>query len=587
MDRTIRKPIARITIRISVLAMLATQAGMLAWSSFRHSPTNDELGHMVAGISRWYFGRFDIYCVNPPLTSAVATVPVVLSHPRTDWEGWGVQLRPEWHIGMHFLQENGLKTFWYFTIARWACIPLILLGGYFCYRWAKDLWGPASGLVALTLWTFSPTVLGNAAMITPDATAASMGVMANYAFWRWLSAPKWHGAALAGVGLGLALLSKLTWIILIGLWPLMWAAWWLSYRWVQPDVALGRQARQLVLIMLTGLYTLNAGYGFTGTFQRLDRFTFYSDALSGRASTMQYTGNRYAGTWVGVLPVPLPVDYVRGIDLQKRDFERNSWSFLRGEYRRGGWWYYYLYCLAVKETMGALALVLIAVVLALRVPGYSTGWRDDLALLLPGFTVLVLVSSQTGLNRYYRYVLPALPFFYIAASRVGRAISAWRTPAACATVLALAWSSGSSLAVFPHNMSYFNEFAGGPLGGHYHLIDANIDWGQDMLYLKSWAEEHPEARPLFIDANSPLDPAHLKLDASEPPRAREPGWYAIGAHMLHHIDGKYRDLLDRRPDAMVGFSIYIYHISGESYPSRARPKPGLGRDEQKRAGKTE
>ena len=36
---------------------------------------------------------------------------------------------------------------------------------------------------------------------------------------------------------------------------------------------------------------------------------------------------------------------------------------------------------------------------------------------------------------------------------------------------------GSSLAIYPHSLSYFNELAGGPTKGHYHLIDSNIDWG--------------------------------------------------------------------------------------------------------------
>ncbi len=171
---------------VCVGLLLAIQAAMLAWSSSRHSPSIDEVAHMAAGMSRWYFGRFDIYRVNPPLPSTVATLPVFLSNPRTNWEGWGIDIRPEWHIGMRFMEENGPKAFWYFTLARWGCIPLILLGGYFCYRWATELWGRASGFVALLLWTFSPTVLGNGAMITPDTTAASMGVVAHYAFWRWL-----------------------------------------------------------------------------------------------------------------------------------------------------------------------------------------------------------------------------------------------------------------------------------------------------------------------------------------------------------------------------------------------------------------
>ena len=72
-----------------------------------------------------------------------------------------------------------------------------------------------------------------------------------------------------------------------------------------------------------------------------------------------------------------------------------------------------------------------------------------------------------------------------------------RAVAAIATI-ALAWSVVSSLWIYPHSLSYFNESTGGPTRGHFHLVDSNVDWGQDLLYLKRWLREHPEARPLRI-----------------------------------------------------------------------------------------
>ena len=62
--------------------------------------------------------------------------------------------------------------------------------------------------------------------------------------------------------------------------------------------------------------------------------------------------------------MPLPKNYVLGVDLQKRDFESYSQpSYLRGQFSPRGWWYYYLYALAVKVPLGTWLLVGLAALL--------------------------------------------------------------------------------------------------------------------------------------------------------------------------------------------------------------------------------
>ena len=42
----------------------------------------------------------------------------------------------------------------------------------------------------------------------------------------------------------------------------------------------------------------------------------------------------------------------------------------------------------------------------------------------------------------------------------------------------------------PRYFSYFNVAAGGPRGGTKHLVDSNVDWGQDLIRLKRWMTAH-------------------------------------------------------------------------------------------------
>jgi hypothetical protein len=347
---------------------------------------------------------------------------------------------------------------------------------------------------------------------------------------------------------------------------------------------------QLALILGGAVYVLNVGYGFEGSFARLGRYAFVSRSLAGSAAEGE-VGNRFAGSWLGSLPVPLPRNYVLGIDTQKSDFERTWPSYLGGAHRDGGWWYYYLYGLAVKLPVGTWLLVIASAVVRLsgwsRTLGPRGHWREDLFLLVPAVAVLILVSAQTSFSHHVRYAFPILPFVFVWSSSLARAFSAGQRKTAAFVAAAIGWNVISGLAVYPHDLSYFNELAGGPKRGHAHLINSNIDWGQDLLYLKRWLNEHPEARPLKLAYYGPVDPRLAGIEFSLPPTESErcrsgasgrlpSGWYAVSVTFLRGRPfpapngrggrkGIGRDdygyfLKEFQPVAMAGYSIYIYHV---------------------------
>jgi len=352
--------IAKLLRRPGVVAtlLLSLHAALLAWAATRHSPAIDEVGHLAAGLSHWKFGRFDLYRVNPPLVRLVATAPVALMRPQMNWAAYSVLpgTRSEFDCGERFIAVNGARSLWFFTVARWACIPFSLLGGCVCYRWAGKLYGPAGGLLALSLWCFCPNVWAHAQMITPDVGATSTGAAACYLFWRWLRGPTWPRAFAAGSVLGLAELTKATFLVLYVVWPLAWIVWRLSARVGQAFQADGtavasgdaqsrcdehptqesglRQAAHLTVMVGLCLYVVNLGYAFEGSFHRLGDYRFISEALGGPRDPQApdgWPGNRFAETPIADLRLPLPADYVLGVDQQKSDFERGYPSYLRGE----------------------------------------------------------------------------------------------------------------------------------------------------------------------------------------------------------------------------------------------------------------
>jgi len=508
-----------------VASLLALQALLLGYSATRHSPVHLEPAFLASGISHWKFARFELYRANPPLPRMISAVPVLLAGCETDWTNYfdGPGARPEYPCGDDFIEANGPRSLWLFTLARLAGIPINLLGAYLAYRWSRELFGWRGGLLTLVLFVVDPNLLAYGEFATPDAAFTAFGILACYTFWRWLRDPTWTMAAIAGAALGLAELSKLSWLILYGLWPLLWAVWrlWPQEQSTPSQASPIEHPRQAPLLQLGGmllisLYIINLAYVFDGFGTRLRDFEFVSTTLTGLPKP-GLPGNRFRDAWVGSIPVPLPKQYVLGIDTQGKDLQDYPGkSYLRGVWKEGGWWYYYLYGFLVKEPLSVLVLLGLALVTSLKSVS-----RDELILLTPALALLAVTSSGLEFNIHWRYVLPVVGFGCVWAGRVART---WQgSPAATAGITSLVLMSIVSLAsIYPQHLTYFNALAGGPRHGYQHLLGSSLDWGQDLIEL-SKVLQRPEFgdRTILVvvpERGSPesldLFPSHVRIVSS-------------------------------------------------------------------------
>ena len=421
------------------------------WTLCRTSAFWDEPAHLAAGLVQCRHGTSHLYRVNPPLVRTAAALPLL---PRVDCRlpvGIdGNAYRYEFQAGRELVTDRGRRFFSDLRLARLMVLPWTVLAIGLVYRWTTRLWSPAAGRLAALLLACNPMFLGWGATVMPDVPAAGVGLLASYAFWRWLQDRSWTWVMGVGVAFGLALLVKSTWIVL----PVLWATAVVTVNVLirRAMFEWGRDALQWLAMTIIGVAILGVGYNFHGCSIPIASYVPQSDALKQLRELMVRTF-----PLGGQLPIGLPVDFLMGLDIQKLDFEQGKTSFVAGQLRpRGVWWYYgYVWLIKMPEPL--------LVVLAAAAFGSLLHWRrpGDLPFAVStGVTVAglsILLSSQTGFSRHGRYSLILLPLLLIACGgflhRIGSIT--WLRWSLIATNVAIV------VGATPDLTSYANRISGG------------------------------------------------------------------------------------------------------------------------------
>ena len=640
-------------LAVAVTLLLAIHAGLAVVSLLRENPTIDEVAHLPAGVSYWQKGTFKLYHHNPPLVKLVAALPVVLANPVTAplYESGFWDQDSQATFGEYFTLVNADRYFELFASARMLMPIFTVLGGLAVFAWSARLYGGTGGLVSLALWSLSPNILAHGRLVTGDAPSASLAVIATYLFWRHQHRPTWTRAVGVGVVLGLAQLTKFSALLLYGLWPALAIVRILLDRdrqgWSRRfRIGVGQGALMVALSVLV----IDVGYGFEGVGQPLGRFEFASQTLTRPttpgmarptsfnpllAGAWRYRVNRFRGTFLADLPVPLPRHYVLGFDEQKIETEgipqyfldpsapvddavRTGYSvYLDGTMKQSGWWYYYLATLAYKVPEGTWVLVGLGALLLVFSPRSRARWADEIAVLAIPVGVLLAMSFLTDICLGLRYILPIFPFAFIATGKVvpwatGQATVGRRRAAGALVVGSLLLTATATATIHPDYLAYFNLVSGGPDRGSEHLIDSNLDWGQDLVKLDRWVRANRPGERVGLAYFGQINPSVLRLrgdglewflppalpgtmeplarDASRlvgPAPRLKPGLYAVSASLVRGLPWRFHDPVSLRspkiawpicwrssfgafayfqkmePKFKIGHSIFVYDVSAD------------------------
>jgi len=560
---------------LPVAGLLAIQAGLGISAANELTPTHDEYWHLPIGLLNLETGRFDFDDLNPPLCRVLAALPLTLTSARTGPPD--VHHEPqEW--GDLFIAENREHYDRWFLLGRSMIVGLSVLAGLVLAVWARELFGNGAGVLAALFWGFEPNLIAHGSLVTTDMGAAAFFVFTLYAAWKFARRPGWPTALVFGGLLGLAQLAKFTSLVLYPIAIGVFVLAMLDRTQTASPRSAGAARRGIFRLvgmclaaLALSLVVWNSGYLFRGSFSKLESYDFQSRAL--KAVVSRLGGLRR-------LPVPLPRDYVTGLDHQRRIMEQKHPVFLDGQWSEEGFPGYYAWAMFYKLPH-ALQFLCVLVLFWLVVPG-GRARRPALqaAILLPAVVVLA-VAESSPMQLGIRYVLPAVPFTILFASQAAGWLDFKQYPVRSLATLALAGAMLLSIRYHPEHLSYFNELAGGPLGGREHLLDSNLDWGQDLGRLK----KHLDGQPARSGAGSEIGlayfgtvpPGALGIRYQIPPgNVPQPGRYAVSVnfeqgrpHWVRTPDGKIQPVdigqfayfSSFQPVVRIGYSIDVFELT--------------------------
>ena len=574
------------TTKIIAAFLLIFMFSVAVFSVKCDSLTMDEVAHLPTGYSYLTQKDMRLNPEHPPLLKDLAAIPLLfiedIKFP-SEIKAWQEDVNGQWNFGRYFLYQTGSPAE---KMIFWGRIPMILiliLLGFYVFKWTRELFGNCPALLATFFFSFSPTLIAHGRLVTTDVGAAAGIFIATYYFIKALRLPTKKNIILAGIAFGLAELCKFSVILLIPFFIFLGLIWWLI-----KSGNLIKTLKIVILVFVIGFILIWPVYQYHTWNYPPEKQV--SDAEVYLADTPKFIKNIII--WSADKPILRPyAQYFTGLSMVFHRVAGGNTTYFLGEVSNIGWRSYFPIVYLIKIPLAFHILTLIAVLYALWLTKKQF-WKDAkkrmvnwLRLHFPEFSMLTfiglywLVTITGNLNIGVRHLLPVFPFIILLVSAI---TFYWlKTPHSkikyFALMILILWQTVSVVSIYPHFLTYFNELVGGPSNGYKYVVDSNVDWGQDLKRLKSWTEKN-NVEKIYVDYFGGSDPQYClgkkyapwwgTRDPNEFPRGN---YLAVSATFLQggrgeaipdlpQPSGYYRWLNNYAPVTTIGYSIFVYYI---------------------------
>jgi len=568
---TQKTSVRRIWTVCGVACLLLVLFLQLAFSVRQESISWDEGDHLFTGYMMWKHDDFGLNPEHPPLVKLVAALPILHMQLRVP-ELQHRQFKLEAFLdGRNFAAWNYSKGILF--RARMSASVLTLLLALLIFCTAREMFGTAAGFIALTLFVFDPNFLALGALVTTDVGVSCFIFGSVYCFYRYIKAPSIKRLLIAGGVTGLAFASKHTGILLL---PMLLAL--VICESLRHDAG-GKRARNIarlagafVVTVLIGFVVLWAFYGF--------RYSARPGGLSLNPPLATYLQQISKPSEARILGAVahlhlLPESYLYGMaDIQFVDDIYTAYFF--GKIYPHGTWLYFPGVLLIKSTLPLLILLLATIILiATR---KFRHWREVLFLTVPP-AIYLAVAMSSHMNIGVRHLLPVYAFLYVLAAGAAATLMRTNRRWVYAIAILLLWQAFEAVHVFPAYMAYANEAWGGPTNTHKYLSDSNVDWGQQLIAVKHYLDEHKITKCWFVYfPEGAVDPSPYGIPCNFLPTTDTLWWLNVPLNAPPSIDGTvlisdgdlegfefgpaplnpYEQFKHLKPVAVIQHGVYVY-----------------------------
>ncbi|MGE5641542.1 MAG: ArnT family glycosyltransferase [Byssovorax cruenta] len=392
-----------------------------------------------------------------------------------------------------FLPAGLLKTLLSkYLVARLMTTLFVMAAGFVVFIWARKLYGLIAALFSLGLFLLDPNIIAHSQLVTTDAYAMGMILIACYWLWKFAESRRWQDGLLLSGMLGLSQLTKYTALALYPLFAIaLFAHDWSMLRDRFHSAGwrgIGRETitylKYALVALIVSIIIINVGFLFNGTFRSFSSYGLRSDIFQSLQQKVSFI-------------VPTPYPYLEGLDWvvqRERTGKGYGLIYLFGKLQDKGFSGYYLITSLYKEPIATQLFVIAALITYFfSSQKRRTFWRNEIFLLLPVLFFAIYFNFFYNAQIGIRFYLVVFPLLFVLTGSLFSAWNEFRLWQKSLSIVLMIYLLVSVLSYYPYYITYFNELVWDRSQAYKILADSNLDWGQSKSDVERYFAEHPHA----------------------------------------------------------------------------------------------